>query len=509
MNQLKNLRQLCLPFLLLILLINFGNSSLLAQEEGESTPPSSSTAAVTELADISGIAVVDGQILEPIAYKDSTGFQHSPVRFSYDDPLNDELEIIAPVDEKGEFSIELSLDRPMPMIMRYDQFEVPIFLSPKRNLTVKALSTKFLETLQFEGDAGNENNYLIRALDRNKYNTVDEDLVKKYEMGETFFPSHCDELRVAERAFLTDYSKENPTNYSFRAWAEAEVKYRAANRVCRFYYKTEEPEEDGYTDFASEYNLNDLNAITSRQYLDFLDHHFRHLTRRDPLEVRLAREEINEPWVVRAFELANEKLRGEVRDRVLARLLNYLIAAEHQGATYLYEQFKGVCETPSVKALIDKRFEKLSGFLTAAPPPGANLHILEKGNPTTFDAILSRYRGDVLYIDFWASWCEPCLAEMPYSSILSKGFVGKDVTFIYMSSDENEGNWRGNITRNQVRGEHYLMNATLYNEVKQRLNMGTIPRYVLVNKTGEIVNPDAPKPSDNALLDALNTLMAE
>ena len=52
-----------------------------------------------------------------------------------------------------------------------------------------------------------------------------------------------------------------------------------------------------------------------------------------------------------------------------------------------------------------------------------------------FDDILAKYKGEAVYVDFWASWCGPCKREMPHSLNLQKYFKGKPVAFVFIDLD--------------------------------------------------------------------------
>jgi thiol-disulfide isomerase/thioredoxin len=71
------------------------------------------------------------------------------------------------------------------------------------------------------------------------------------------------------------------------------------------------------------------------------------------------------------------------------------------------------------------------------PAPAINVRDAS-GKPVS----LADYRGQVVYLDFWACWCRPCMAEVPAGEKLKKQFEGKDVVFLYVPIDEEEANWK-------------------------------------------------------------------
>ena len=119
---------------------------------------------------------------------------------------------------------------------------------------------------------------------------------------------------------------------------------------------------------------------------------------------------------------------------------------------------------------------------------------------TTFEDILTKYEGKVIYLDFWASWCGPCKKEMPYSHKLQETFLGKDVVFVYMSSDKTSGPWVSAVDKLSLTGEHYRSSFPVKQEYATRFNVRYIPRYVLINKKGEVVDENAKRPSNPAVV---------
>jgi len=113
----------------------------------------------------------------------------------------------------------------------------------------------------------------------------------------------------------------------------------------------------------------------------------------------------------------------------------------------------------------------------------------------TLDDVLSQYKGKVIYLDFWASWCGPCKREMPHSLKMQETFKDKDVAFVYISTDRNKDAWTAAIESLKITGEHYRVNKNVHTEMNKRFNVAYIPRYVLIDKEGNVVNATANRPS--------------
>lgn len=130
-----------------------------------------------------------------------------------------------------------------------------------------------------------------------------------------------------------------------------------------------------------------------------------------------------------------------------------------------------------------------------------------KYSSETFQSILDQYKGKVVYLDFWASWCGPCKKEMPYSEKLQDTFKGKDVVFLYISVDRNGQSWQNMMKQLHLKGEHYRANATVHQELNAQFNVRSIPRYVLIDKKGKVNNANALRPSNPQVVESIQQLL--
>lgn len=113
-----------------------------------------------------------------------------------------------------------------------------------------------------------------------------------------------------------------------------------------------------------------------------------------------------------------------------------------------------------------------------------------------FDSVIKEQKGKLVYIDLWASWCAPCIAAMPASKALKADFGKKDVTFVYLSIDKDLSKWK---TASQSLGlDEYPQSFLLIDNKKsgmiEDLQVQTIPRYLLYDKNGKLIHPNAPGP---------------
>jgi thiol-disulfide isomerase/thioredoxin len=140
---------------------------------------------------------------------------------------------------------------------------------------------------------------------------------------------------------------------------------------------------------------------------------------------------------------------------------------------------------------------------------GANHLLFPDGISTTpLSEVVKKYQGKVIMLDFWAHWCGPCREEMPALKKLTEDYKKKDIVFIRISIDKEVQPWKKTlIADNDKAFENYLLlNYTSASIVIDNA-ISSIPRYLVFNKQGEIVNSNAPRPGDPRLRKYLDGLL--
>ena len=121
---------------------------------------------------------------------------------------------------------------------------------------------------------------------------------------------------------------------------------------------------------------------------------------------------------------------------------------------------------------------------------------------TSLEDAVKPFKGKVVYIDVWATWCGPCLKEFQYLPTLKEKAHNMDVVYLYISIDrpEERKKWEKTIAYHQLKGYHLLVNEklgkSLYTELGNERQILSIPCFVIIDKTGKIVIRHAAAPSE-------------
>jgi thiol-disulfide isomerase/thioredoxin len=149
------------------------------------------------------------------------------------------------------------------------------------------------------------------------------------------------------------------------------------------------------------------------------------------------------------------------------------------------------------------------GFRTQAQQVGAPAPEITLQSIEGTQVSLSDFKGKVVLIDFWATWCKPCVAEIPYSKKLKEKYANNtDIVFLYISIDPEASKWEKFVKSKKIQGTHLIVPHEQKDYYIEHYNVVTIPRFLLVDKKGNIANADAPWPHSSELKEQIDLLLA-
>lgn len=111
-----------------------------------------------------------------------------------------------------------------------------------------------------------------------------------------------------------------------------------------------------------------------------------------------------------------------------------------------------------------------------------------------------------LVLDFWATWCAPCLDEMPAALKFEESLKSKNIGYVFLSYDSRVKTWQKKSAELGLKYS-YRINETAKPYLMEKLNMGNIPRYVVVDNIGNVLIKYAPSPSDPKFPKMIDSLL--
>lgn len=252
--------------------------------------------------------------------------------------------------------------------------------------------------------------------------------------------------------------------------------------------------------------LPQYNNIRSQQEIDFgSNNEIRYL---EDVLVKIKRREItNNNKVKDAMDSIEQKFRHLAKDFLLTDLLYDAINKRIKISKRTLRHYHQICDDVEYKNIIDNTYFNLKQNSKKSPSKTDNRIIsIADSKVYTLDEIIQRNQGLILVLDFWASWCSPCIQQIPFSEKLSHEFSSDKVKFIYLSTDRRNIDWRKKSEDLALDSTNsYIFENFERQSFLDKYKVSEIPRYILIDQNGQIIDANAPKPENADLKKLIET----
>jgi thiol-disulfide isomerase/thioredoxin len=129
----------------------------------------------------------------------------------------------------------------------------------------------------------------------------------------------------------------------------------------------------------------------------------------------------------------------------------------------------------------------------------------QKGGKTSLESLKGKY----VYIDVWATWCGPCRGEIPFLKTIEEKYKGKNIEFVSISVDvaKDHDKWKNFVTEKGLEGIQLFADKNWESSFIAAFGINSIPRFILIDPNGIVIDADAKRPSNPALVEQLNGLL--
>ncbi|HRN55984.1 MAG TPA: TlpA disulfide reductase family protein [Agriterribacter sp.] len=337
------------------------------------------------------------------------------------------------------------------------------------------------------GSNAGDFNYLTYAARKDKRDKAYRNGIRSKNMDSVLLLKK--QIAAMDIATLDHYKQTHNMSQVYYNWIRSRYRYEPYERICVENIDSTGAITDAMLSRLTEEGIdNDYAALNTLEYNDLVDVYMG----KKFMDAGI----IYTPQAYLQFATGG-LLQGKTRDVYLTRVVCLFVKADDSIYNPIYDQYNTIVKDEHIKHYVIKEREAHLGSLQQK-----RAHISQYAS---LNEIFNKYRGKLIYIDFWASWCIPCRVEMPAAAELKKRLHNDNIVFVYLGYKDKEGPWLKARQDLDIEGEHYLLNDTLVKEAEEAFNINGIPHYVIIDKAGNIVNSRADRP--HAVYNELSKLL--
>lgn len=434
----------------------------------------------------------------------------------------------AATDSAGNSSFELAINQPTIALIQIGKKYGEVYLAPGYKLLLNDNGQDYKIPLTFSGEGADVNNY-IGWLNSNVEKIKWASGKGLYGLDMTEFRHRFDSLKATINNFHEAYLDSVALERDILAILEYKkaIKFSAVQQEFTFYKLNDlnndkwEAHRNGH-DHLSDNVANELtklveevpfdSALVAGSYGDYetlINFYWR-----NNIYLPVAGERIGSERPENSIPLLTETRIKEadcvdaVRENLLAFNVKFWLGVH--GITpetdSIFDSFKETYRRSRYLAALNQTYDE---FLALAP-----------GNPAPeFEGItpegkilsLKDLRGKVVYIDIWATWCGPCIAEIPASIKLQQKLAKEDgIQFLNVSVDSRRSDWEKFLNKStNWPGVHIIIEPEKIGAIYNGYKLSGIPAYILLDQGGNIIDLKALRPSEEELERELRQLLAD
>jgi len=413
------------------------------------------------------------------------------------DFINYEQETVtAKPNDDGLFSFVLIITHPQMVFLTIGQNRLSLFLNQGGDLHIKANAQDFDNSLAFTGKYAAENNLLVKSYGPEILENYSQSVTfNKYRTTQTEdFISYADQMLNEAMELL------NTKNLSrdFKNFYTTDIKYTYYTMLLNYpdyheYFNGVKPElPEDYFKFLDDALNHSEKDFYVGSFTGFLDNYTQYYIRNNPEEIPAELDYFEQAgWV------ADQLFTGKAKYFSLANAINSsLNFGDFEKSKQSYNEFQEENPYPEYNAILQKTYEDALRVAPGTTAPAFSLTDID-GNTVS----LEDFKGKVVYLDFWASWCGPCMREVPHAKELKERFKEQeDLVFLYISVDEDLDAWKNTVAQHEIKGVHLNIQG-MGNETAELYNVKGVPTFFIIDRDGVIHNNSPARPSSGELID--------
>lgn len=377
-------------------------------------------------------------------------------------------------------------------IFRYHGVSVPIYIEPNKNLEIFLKIENWEMEVKFAGSGAPKNEYLNNKTLREfypDYKTDEAGIIQSLKTWETKLSEMLDSMHFDSAFTAIEKKRIHYLIYAYLPRYPSYQKYQLqkqeyeASAAFYTYISQQIPEEEELIDMP-EYQTALQNLVQA-------------------FGLKGLREQNEWRFLKKQMEYIDKQVKNQIiKDFLMDKITTRYV--EKNGTDHLEEIvhfYHDNVKASGKKLKFDDLCQKWLKLVKGQPSPTFNCLDIE-GKEVNLTDLAGKY----VYIDIWATWCRPCRAEQPYLEQLIQRYEGKDIAFVSISTDRDKKAWEKLVKTEQLQG------IQLYggrgNSFIESFVVRSIPRFILLDREGKIIEADMSRPTDPRTTELLDSLIS-
>lgn len=428
---------------------------------------------------------INSAIWKQITLKTSEAYK-SNTQQSYDARLN----------ENNEFVFLFQITEPQYILLLYGREEfASVYVEPGDALHIDCNAVGMAKSMTFSG-TGNVNNQMLKNF-REQYPEVTSKFAMKqykkgalyYEvdpaidekmtsLGQPSFTAEMDKWKQDRMNTLSAYQSAYPEmTPRFVKHIKADVEYEWAYNMLVYGYAfgVKHGVMSNYFDFTMGVLLNDDDLVSNEKYRRYVKGFMNFKYDKGPKTEGNA--------YVGQYNLSKQMLHGKTQ---AAFQSDIIVRGFRKNDLHVmldsYNEFVSTTPYYDYSVPVLDMFYETNLYASGSPAPQFTMVDINGNQVSLYDHL-----GKIVYLDFWATWCAPCIQKMQMMEVVKQQMPRSDVVYVHVSLERTQELWREATYARNIAGTHLFAEAGMESAIIQTYNVKAIPEYFIIDKNGNFV----------------------
>ena len=383
----------------------------------------------------------------------------------------------------GVINQEIIVDRARPYTFKIDSQVATFYIKPGDSISFTVDYESFDETINHTGDEIDENALLLElALSKTRpqyfkdakkqLSFLDSSTTSKIKMIDDFVAKHpnisSDFVHLQKMIFYY-YNADKKISYPWM------IKYSTK--------KDPENLDDSFYFGVDTLSLENEGLVYNWEYLAYVNSYLRKEQRDKGIDWK-------KNGVLGFSQYLADTLESQVvQDYLFTRNISLKNASESKRDSLMDFINKNI----TTKEVLEKytyQYNKLTRFKRGNPAP-----MWTAIDRDSITHSLKYFKGKWVYLDVWASWCKPCINEIPHMKSMEEKLKGKNIEFVSISIDSKSESWKKALDKYDLQGNQFILPKGKKKDFMSNYIVGGVPSFYLIDPDGNIYMKNPPRTS--------------